>query len=207
MANIILVDDHEIVTDSLKFLIENQSTHLVISKQNNAESAIEYLNINYRNVDLVISDIKLPEKSGLDLAKEVKRLKPNIKVILLSQYSNKEYVSNGLKNGIDGYLIKSTGVNDLLKAISAVLNGKQYLCRESSQMMALAKFEPNSELSERELEILKLIAEGVKGKNIADRLNIHIATVDYHKKNLRLKLGVTSTTDLARIAFKMGIID
>ncbi len=207
MACIVLIDDHEIVIDSLKYLIENQSNHEVVAKFNHAEPALQYIKENRLIVEVVVSDIKLPSISGIDLTKKIKEFAPQIKIILLSQFSTKEFVVNGIKNGANGYLLKSTGGVELVAAINSVLAGKQYLCPESTQVLISATASNSDPLSEREMEILKFVAMGYNNNEIAAKLFVQPSTVEFHKRNLRNKLNVHKVTDLTRIALDMGLID
>ncbi|MFP5471468.1 MAG: response regulator [Bacteroidia bacterium] len=207
MAHIVLVDDHEIVIDSLKYLIENQSNHEVVGKFNQAESALQYIKENRLKIEVVVSDIKLPSMSGIDLTKKIKEFAPQIKVILLSQFSTKEFVVNGIKNGANGYLLKSTGGVELVASINAVLSGKRYLCAESTQVLICATSEDSETLSEREMEVLKYIAMGFNNNEVADKLCVSSSTVEFHKRNIRSKLNAHKVTDLTRIALIMGLID
>jgi two-component system response regulator NreC len=207
MANIILIDDHEIVIDSLKYLIEGQSNHTVVAKFNNAEEALQYIKENQTKVDVVVSDIKLPNMSGLELTKEIKNHNSQIKIILLSQFASREFVVNGLRNGASGYLLKSTDGGELVKAIHNVLADKQHLCADSTQVLISATSENYEALTEREMEVLKHTALGLSAKEIADKMCVQPNTIDYHKKNIKSKLNVNKQTDLTRIAIEMGLIN
>lgn len=207
MANVVLVDDHEIIIDSLKYLIEDQSGHIITAKFNNAEDALDYIKGNHEEVDIIVSDIKLPAMNGIELTRRIKEVDYTLKVILLSQFSSREFVVNGIRNGANGYLLKSTDGNELIKAIDTVVGGQQYLCDVSTQVLIMATSDPKDTLSEREMEVLKYIAMGLSGREIAEKLYVQTATIDFHKKNIKTKLGVTKITDLTRIAIEMGIVD
>jgi DNA-binding NarL/FixJ family response regulator len=207
MANIILIDDHEIVTDSLKYLIEDQSPHKVIAKFNNAEDALAHIKQDKTHIDVVVSDIKLPNMSGLELTKEIKNHNKGIKIILLSQFASREFVVNGLRNGASGYLLKSADGGELVKAINNVLEGTQHLCANSTQVLISATSENYEALTEREMEVLKYTALGLSAKEIADKMCVQANTIDYHKKNIKEKFNVSKQTDLTRIAIEMGLIN
>lgn len=209
MANIILVDDHEIVMDSLKYMIETETGHTVLAKFKTGESFLDFLQHERPGFDLAVIDVKLPDISGLDLVKSIRKNEPQCKIILLSQYDSSEFVFTGLRNGISGYLLKSSTGNELIDAIETVLKGERYMSREmvSRIMKAGMQYDLNIQLTQREREILELIAMGCTVKDIAQVLGIEPTTVDFHKKNMKTKFNVKKSTELLRRAFDLGIVN
>ncbi|MGV3629611.1 MAG: response regulator [Bacteroidota bacterium] len=209
MANIILVDDHEIVMDSLKYMIETETGHCVQAKFKSGEAFLHYLEQEKPHFDLAIIDVKLPDISGLDLIKHIRKTDPVSKIILLSQYANNEFVFTGLKNGISGYLLKSSAGHELIEAIDAVLRGQEYMSREMVNLVVKTKVAEdfNIQLTNREKEILELIATGRTVRHIADVLGIEPTTVDFHKRNMKVKFNVKKSTELIRKAYELGIVN
>lgn len=209
MASIILVDDHEIVMDSLKYMIETETRHTVLAKIKSGEAFMDYFQRTDTRFDLAIIDIRLPDISGLDLVKFIRKTDPVTKIILLSQYANNEFIFTGLKNGISGYLLKSSAGPELIEAIETVLKGKEYLGREMINLMVKAsvKEDFNIQLTQREKEILQLIVSGSTVKQIAQMLQIEPTTVDFHKRNMKIKFNVKKSTELISKAFELGIVN
>lgn len=208
MADIILVDDHEIVMDSLKYMIESETQHHVLAKFKSGEAFMDYFQAGSCKFDLAIIDVKLPDISGLDLVKLIRKSEPYVKIILLSQYDNNEFVFTGLKNDISGYLLKSSAGPELIEAIDTVLKGREYLSKEMVSLLVKAKIreELNIQLTQREKEILQLIVSGCTVKHIAQMLQIEPTTVDFHKRNMKVKLNVKKSTELISKAFDLGIV-
>lgn len=209
MANLVIIDDHELVMDSLKYLIEQESDHHVIGKFVSSELARAFLLDNHEKVDLLILDVQLPDMNGIEFTAYVHEKYPRIKIVMLSQFSHQEFILSSIKNGASGYLLKSTDGQDLTEAIEKVLQGKQYLCQEATRVLIQSNRGENLNmtLTPREKEVLKLIADGLTAKEIGEELFIEASTVDYHKKNLKVKLNAHKISDLTKCAIELGIVD
>ena len=161
------------------------------------------------HVDVVLLDINLPDISGIDLCKKIHSEFPQIKIIGISTFSERSYISRMIENGASGYLIKSSSKEEIAEAIDTVLKDKMYL---SVSMEHIAKplsiLPPGSlpALTKREKEILQLISEGLTNHQIAEKLFISPLTVDSHRKNLLTKLNANNTASLVRVAIENGII-
>lgn len=207
MTKIFVVDDHPMVVAGLKALLGQLQTVEVVGFAENAIETISFLKNHAVNVMLL--DINLPDISGIDLCKKVKKEFPNIKIIGISTFSERSYISRMIENGASGYLIKSASAEEIAKAIQTVLQGKLYLSLTMEQMMRPSSSIPIGALpaiTKREKEVLKLIAEGMTNNQIAEQLYISPLTVDSHRKNLLTKLHVNNTAALIRFAVEHSML-
>ncbi|TNE52769.1 MAG: response regulator transcription factor [Bacteroidetes bacterium] len=209
MANIILIDDHEMVMDSLKYLIEEESEHQVVAKLKSSQTALEYLSEHAEKTDLILVDVKLPDGNGVDLTAQIHEIYPEIRIIILSQYANPDFVRSGLKNGASGYLLKSSDGHELTAAIDRVVEGKQFLCEEATKALTNSDegLSKNYQLTPREKDVLKLIAMGKTSKEIGEDLLIEASTVDFHKRNLKIKLNAHKISDLTKCGIELGLVE
>lgn len=208
---VLLVDDHQIIIDGLQSLIENAEGIRVISQANNGREALGILKI--LDVDVVLMDIDMPVMNGLDAAKIIHENYEATKVIILSMHGEKALVKELIKMGVDGYLLKNASKDELLNAIKMVASGDRYfssdvtvslLNDETAYNKTLTK--SGLKLTAREIEILKLIAEGFTNKEIGEQLFISHRTVDTHRTNLMKKLNINNVAGLISFAIKNGII-
>lgn len=212
---IILVDDHQLFRDGIKSLLLSEAHIDIVGEFCSGNELLRFLDAG-KIVDIVISDISMPDMNGLDLTKILTEKYPLIKVIILSMHINEEYIFEAIQNGARGYLPKDTNREELLEAILQITNGEEYYSKEVSQI-ALKSFISKSKqktkeeiitetLTERELEIVKLVAEGYMNKEISAKLNISIRTVDNHKARIMQKLNLKSSIDIVKYAIKNEII-
>jgi len=211
---IILVDDHEIVRDGIKSLLLNNENIEIISEASNSGEL--YKSLESSVPDLIIMDISLPGKSGIEITKELSEESPELKVLILSMFTEEEFIFNAIKAGAKGYLPKNSKQEDLIKAINIIQNGEEFFSPLISEVVMKSyikkirskkNINPNqNNLSARELEVLKLIAEGITNKEISEKLFISIRTVETHKTHILQKLNLKSTVDLVKYAIKNEII-
>jgi two-component system, NarL family, response regulator NreC len=211
---IVLVDDHDIVRDGLKVLLMNLPDIKVIGEVSTGNELFNLLENN--QPDIILMDITLPKMSGIVVTEKVKLEYPDIKVIMLTASVNDKSVFDSFKAGALGFLPKNINQFELLLAIREVYNGKRFLARSISEDVLdkyLNKYKPDTinhvkienGLTERELEIAELFAEGYNYKQIADKLSISSHTVETHKKNIFEKLEINSVVGLVKYAIKNGI--
>ena len=208
-----LVDDHAIMREGLKHILTAVPGNIVIGEAGDGGVAIE--EIDRLKPDIILLDISLPTVSGIEITRKVRKYHPDIKIIILSRHDNEEYLSQLLKYGIHGFVLKDDAGNDLLRAVDAILKGDRYLSpRLASHLMN--NFESGSKVSEseqftvltnREREVLKLIAEGKSNEDIANLLWISPRTVKVHRQNVMSKLKIHKVTDLVKYAIKEGITE
>ncbi|MCX6245189.1 MAG: response regulator transcription factor [Bacteroidetes bacterium] len=213
---IILVDDHQLVRDGIKALLGGIPEISIIGEAADGEELFSKLDT--LKPDLLIMDISLPGVSGIELTKKICCSHPGIRVLILSMYNNEEFIFNALKAGAKGYLPKNTTRDELVEAIIAIRNGGEYYGDSISKIMLKSyvkrasdeekpAVKPEELLTCREIEILKLYAEGFINKEIGDKLGISIRTVETHKNHIMRKLGLKSTVEMVKFAIRNKIVE
>ncbi|MBK6966621.1 MAG: response regulator transcription factor [Bacteroidales bacterium] len=216
MIKVLLVDDHTIVRDGIKALLTGQDDITIAGEASNGRDLLSL--IKTTRADIILLDISLPDYSGIELCEIVRREYPGIYVLFLSMYNTEEYIFNAIKAGAQGYLPKNISQSELLLAIRSVSQGTEYFSESISNIILKSYIkkakdkEPenlnqDNHLSKRELEILKLFAEGLPNPEIAERLFISTRTVESHKNHIMQKLNLKSTVDLVKFAIKHQIIE
>lgn len=214
IVDILIVDDHKVLRQGLKKMLSSLKKYLNIQIAEADSGAQAILKINQKDFDLIIMDYKMPDTSGLETIRRIRRFKSRMKIIILSNYDDLVFVESVREAGAKGYLLKDIEPDELLKAINTVLAGKIYYSNE----IALKLLESNvsqktsnriatAKLTKRELEILKLIAMELSTAAIAEKLFISKKTVDTHRQNLLHKLKVKNTAGLVKAAYKMELIE
>jgi DNA-binding NarL/FixJ family response regulator len=214
----ILVDDHQIIRDGLSNMLHEADDILLCGCVPDYHQAIELLRKS--DADVVITDLSMPGKSGIDLIRKVKEDFPSVRVLVLSMYSSEDYIFNALKAGAWGYLSKQdTTKAELFKAIRTLHKGDQYFSDSIAQIITRVyshsvKKAPDPEsvskthtLTTRESEILRLYAEGYSNQEIAEKLNISVRTVETHKNNIMQKYNFRSTVDMVKFAIRNKLAD
>ena len=213
---IILVDDHQLVRDGIKALLTGIPDIAIIGEASGAGELFREL--ENLKPDLLIMDISLPEISGIEITKKICNEYTGINVLILSMYNNEEFIFNSLKAGARGYLPKNTSRDELLEAIYTINRGEEFFGESISKIMlksyikrATNEDQPEDKthpiLTSREIEILKLYVEGLINKEISDKLDISIRTVETHKNHIMRKLGLKSTVELVKFAIRNKIAE
>lgn len=205
--SVFIVDDHPMVVAGLQSLLENLDNIQVAGAVPNAFETIAFLKNN--KVDVILLDINLPDISGIDLCKKITNEFPAIKILGISTFSERSYISRMIENGALGYLIKSASREEIAEAIETVMKGKMYVSVSMEHLMRPLSLTPPNTLpaiTKREKEILSLIAEGLTNNQIAEKLFISPLTVDSHRKNLLTKLQVNNTASLIKQAVENHLI-
>ena len=211
---VVLADDHTIVRKGLSSLLEGEECIEVIGEAEDGREAIKL--VEKLRPDIVVMDIAMPGLNGLEATRRLKRLYPEIKVLILSMYANEEYVFQTLQAGAQGYLVKKAAPSELVSAIKAISQGNSFLSPSISRTVIDEYIRRADKISEgddafqtltaRETEVLQLIAEGLKNREIAELLFISIKTVETHRAHVMDKLGIHSTAELTQYAISKGII-
>ena len=197
---ILLADDHAIFRKGIRKIIEEIDGLAICGEANDGLELLELLKTTHP--DLIILDISMPNLRGLEATEEIKKLYTEIKILLLTMHKKKSFVQLGLKAGADGFLLKEDADSELYRAIESLKKGGKYFSPLLSTIMFdLTRARPETEaLTRREREILKLIAEGKKSREIADILFVSIHTVRTHRNNIMKKLKLSGVADLVRYA-------
>lgn len=218
MIKILLVEDHMVVRNGIKLLLESQDGFEVVGEASNGKEALQFLNIN-PVPDIVLTDISMEEMDGIELLHELKKQYPSIKVVILSMLNQINYVVEAFESGLAGYLVKNVGYNELLFGLNHIANGGRYMSEEIAMILldqvrsgqsyaqVSGELQTDFDISDRELEVLKLIAEGYTNIEIADKIFLSKRTVEGHRQNLIDKAGVKNTAHLVKFAFERGILN
>ena len=207
VTKVYIVDDHQMLIDGLMALLNGES-HISVIGQNTLPkiAAKEIININ---PDIVLTDINMPEMDGIELTKEIKKHNPNIKVIALSMFGERETISEMLRAGVSAYILKNTGKQELLNAIDKVSNGGTFFSDEVSDEMSkpsTGSFTKEITLSLREIEVVELIAKEYTNAQIAEALFISERTVETHRKNIFRKTDTKGVIGLLKYCVEKKII-
>ena len=212
-TRILLADDHGLVRGGLRLILDGEPDLVVVAEASDGAEAVELSSRG--DIDLAILDIAMPRMTGLQAAREMSRRAPAVRILMLSMYDNEQYFFEALKAGASGYVLKSVADRDLVEACRAAMRGEPFLyagavtalIRDYLRRDRQGAKIPDSILTPREEEIIKLIAEGHSSKQIAHTLVISAKTVDRHRANILQKLGMHDRLDLTRFAIRAGLVE
>lgn len=210
---VLLVDDHAILREGIKALLEKQDNIEVVAEAADGREAIS--RVAQFRPDVVVLDISMPMMDGLESTRQMKRDNPDIKVLVLTMHDNEEYFFQLLRAGASGYVTKKSVSRELVSAIEAVYRGESFFCPSMakfllSDFLRLDKAVENTsqeELTPREREIVKLIAEGYTNQQIADLLHRSVKTIESHRSNILRKLGIHDSIELVKYAVRKKLIE
>jgi DNA-binding NarL/FixJ family response regulator len=212
MTTIVVADDHKIVREGLVKLLEEREDFTVIGEASDGEEAVQM--VLERQPDVVIMDIWMPRLGGIDATRRIGKKGSSAKILVLSMHESRTYVEEVLRAGASGYIVKNSSPADLIQAIDAVCSGASYLSPAITQQVVDAIARPGdsspsgvSILTDREREVLQLIAEGLSSKEIASMLGVSLKTVDSHRSNLMEKLDIHKVSGLVRFAIRAGLVE
>jgi len=212
-VRIVLADDHPLIREAIGHLVSSTPEFELVGEAANGKECLE--RVQELRPDILVLDIAMPEMNGEQVAREIRRRCPEVKVIALSGYTDRQFVHAMTKAGAKGYVVKSASGRELIHALRAVASGKSYLSPEvTGAVMTLWEEDgtPNPgsalprSLGRREKEVLKLIAEGHRSAAIATQMGITVATVEAHRRNILRKLQLHNAADLTRYALRYGVI-
>jgi DNA-binding NarL/FixJ family response regulator len=208
---ILLVDDHQILREGLRSLLESEPDLKVVAEAGRGDEAIQ--KAKSFQPDLIVMDLGLPDMNGLEVVDALHRQPTNFKIVVLSMHTQREFVLKAIELGCDAYVPKSSAHTSLLEAIRAVMNGERYLHPKVSTVLyesfskELSEAEQFAELSDREQEVLRLTAMGFISREIAEKLMLSPKTVETYRTRAMEKLGLDHRTDLIRFALRAGILE
>ncbi len=209
MKKILLVDDHSIVRQGLRNLIELEADLEVVGEASSGVEAIALVRKN--SYDIVVLDISMPDKNGVDTLHDLKHISPDLPVLILSGYAEAQYALNLIRSGCKGYLSKDADSDEIIKAIRTIANGKRYISAELAELMTDQLAHPSEKqlheaLSDREFQVFFKLAGGLSPTDIAAELNISIKTVSTYRTRILEKMSLKTNADLTYYAIKNELI-
>ncbi|MBC8506234.1 MAG: response regulator transcription factor [Anaerolineales bacterium] len=208
---VVLVDDHQVLREGLRVLLDEEGDIQVVAEAGSAEEALEQ--VLAHDPDIVVMDLGLPDKSGLEAIKEIRAKDYPVRIIVLSMHSGRELVMQALQAGSDGYVPKSSAHTDLLQAIRTVHQGKRFLHPDAATAVVDELLERQAEaqmlesLSERESEVLRLTAMGYTSREVGEQLSLSPKTVDTYRQRAMEKLDLKHRSEVIQFALKAGLLD
>ncbi|UAB69045.1 response regulator transcription factor [Vibrio sp. SCSIO 43132] len=207
--NIVIVDDHQVVLDGFLARLEMEDEINVVATASNGAEAIDA--VTRVQPDVVLMDVSMPVMNGIEATMILKEEHPSVKVLMLTMHDNREYIMKVMQAGAVGYMLKEISAEKMVQAIKTVYQGSTYFCESVTQTLFTQPITPAQQkpnpLSRREEAVLKLVAEGQSSKKIASALNISYRTVETHRQNIKHKLDLHSTAELAKYALEKGLVD
>ncbi len=210
MLRILVVDDHAIVRNGLTQILLKEYPSAIIDEANDTETGIQKTITN--EYDIVISDLTMPGRSGLELLQHVKHHYPKTPVLILSIHPEDQYAIRTLKGGASGYLSKDTATAELIAAVQKILNGRRYISSAIAERIAdeldknPADKAPHELLSDREFDVFKLLAQGISVSDIAEKFAISLSTVSTYRARILLKMGMKSNAQLTKYALTNNLV-
>lgn len=205
MTRVLVVDDHPMVAEGIQSILESYSDIEVVGAASGGREAIAQA--EDLSPDVILMDLNMPDVGGLSATEIILERRPQIRVLILSMHDSPEYITTALSHGAVGYVLKDVQPEEIKIAIDAVMRGEQYLCTGAAGSLAPRDDQINREaLTGREQTILLELAQGKSNKEVALTLDISVRTVETHRKNLKRKLGISSTAGLTRYALEHGVL-
>jgi DNA-binding NarL/FixJ family response regulator len=210
-TKVILVDDHKIIREGLRVLLEKQADMEIIAEADTGRSAVSMA--KELDPDLIVMDTVMSDLNGIEATRQINAARPNIKIMALSMHSDKQFVIEMLRAGASGYILKDCAFDELVQAINAVMNNQIYLSPKITTLVLKEYISKNTKegssifsiLSNREREVLQLIAEGKSTKDIAYKLNVSVKTIETHRQQIMNKLDIHSIAELTKYAIREGL--
>lgn len=204
---VFIIDDHQMLIDGIKALLLNESEFKIVGEALRSIEAIDQ--IKKMDVDVIITDINMPEMNGLQLANAIRRIKPEQKILALSMFGDKAVITDMIDAGVKGYVLKNTGKQELITALKLIANGNTYFSGDVAKEMNRVddSIDKRYVLTPREREIVRYVAQGLSHTEIGDKIHISPRTVDTHRTNIMRKLEVHSIAELIKLALQLKIIE
>ncbi|MEH8196080.1 UvrY/SirA/GacA family response regulator transcription factor [Aeromonas allosaccharophila] len=210
MINVFLVDDHELVRTGIRRILEDVRGIKVVGEAQSGEAAVTFC--RQHHPDVILMDMNMPGIGGLEATRKILRIRPDVRIIVLTIHSENPFPTKVMQAGAAGYLTKGAAPDEMIQAIRLVHSGQRYISPEIAQQMALSQFasadeNPFKSLSERELQIMMMITKGQKVTDISEQLNLSPKTVNSYRYRLFSKLGINGDVELTHLAIRYGMLD
>ena len=201
---VLIVDDHPMVAEGIQSILESYEDIEVVGTCNAARTAID--TVGTTNPDVILMDLNMPDMGGLTATEILLEQRPDTRVLVLSMHDSPEYISSALSHGASGYVLKDVPTEEIKTAIDSVMRGEEYLCTGAKASLKPIIADGREPLTSREQTVLLELAQGKSNRDVAETLNISIHTVETHRKNIKRKLGISSTAGLTRYAMEHGVL-
>ena len=203
-TNVVIVDDHPMVAQGIQAILESYDDIEVSATLSNGREVIEHLKTH--EADVVLMDLNMPDIGGLAATEMVLETAPDTRILILSMHDSPEYIATALQHGARGYVLKDVPTEEIKTAIDTVMRGERYLCTGAKFSLEPQDDEAREQLTSREQTVLLQLSQGKSNKEVALELNISVRTVETHRKNIKSKLGISSTAGPTRYAMEHGLL-
>jgi two-component system NarL family response regulator len=203
-TRVLIVDDHPMVAEGIQSLLESYDDIAVVGTLGNGQEAVD--RVSELSPDVILMDLNMPGVSGLNATEMILEERPETRIVILSMHDSPEYISTALSHGARGYILKDVPTDEIYTAIKTVMQGEEYLCTGAKGSLKPKISDGRETLTSREQTILLELAQGQSNKDVANALNISVRTVETHRKNIKRKLGISSTAGLTRYALEHGVL-
>ncbi len=204
LIKVVIVDDHPMVAEGIQSILESYDDITVLAALSNGRDVVDQ--VDTLAPDVILMDLNMPELGGLTATEMVLERCPATRVLILSMHDSPEYISTALNHGAMGYILKDVPTDEIKTAIDHVMRGERYLCTGAKGSLAPTEGVNRESLTSREQTILLQLAQGKSNKEVAAVLDISVRTVETHRKNIKRKLGISSTAGLTRYAMEHGVL-
>ncbi|MHC0053171.1 response regulator [Actibacterium sp. D379-3] len=201
---VVIVDDHPMVAEGIEAILETYDDLTVVGTLCNGQEAID--RVGDLAPDVILLDLNMPQVNGLTATEIILERRPATRILILSMHDSAEYIASALSHGAKGYILKDVPTEEIKRAIDTVMAGRRYLCPGAAAALSPRTEGGREQLTNREQTILLQLAQGKSNKEVAQALDISVRTVETHRKNLKRKLGISSTAGLTRYALEHGVL-
>jgi DNA-binding NarL/FixJ family response regulator len=203
-TRVLIVDDHPMVAQGIRALLETYDDLAIVGTLTNGQEAVD--RVEALDPDVILLDLNMPRLSGLTATEIILERRPDTRILILSMHDSPEYISTALSHGAMGYVLKDVPTEEVKLAIDTVMQGERYLCTGARTSLGPGTVDGREPLTSREQAILLALAQGQSNKDVAARFDISVRTVETHRKNIKRKLGISSTAGLTRYALEHGVL-
>ena len=203
-TRIIIVDDHPMVAEGIEAILETYDDLDIAAVLTNGQEAID--RVEELDPDVILLDLNMPGVNGLSATEIILERRPDTRILILSMHDSPEYISTALNHGAKGYVLKDVPTEEIKTAIDTVMQGGEYLCTGARKSLTPRMSDGREPLTSREQQILLQLAQGKSNKEVGQTLDISVRTVETHRKNIKRKLGISSTAGLTRYAMEHGVL-